>query len=78
MVRIWELKFLIKNKKNQEVYQKIIIGEKFTENKKIALILGDNFFYGQNLTEKLISSAKLTNGAKVLLHVQPELFALQN
>src|SRR6056300_51031 len=42
-----------------------IIGEKFIENKKIALILGDNFFYGQNLTKNLINSAKLINGAKV-------------
>jgi glucose-1-phosphate thymidylyltransferase len=55
-----------------------IIGEKFIENKKIALILGDNFFYGQNLTKNLINSAKLINGAKVLLHKvsNPELFGV--
>ena len=55
-----------------------IIGEKFIKNKKIALILGDNFFYGQNLTKNLIKSAKLTNGAKVLLHKvsNPELFGV--
>ena len=55
-----------------------IIGEKFINNKKIALILGDNFFYGQNLTNNLIKSAKLTNGAKILLHKvsNPELFGV--
>ena len=30
-----------------------IIGEKFIGNDSVALILGDNFFYGQNLTKKL-------------------------
>ena len=29
------------------------IGEKFIGNENIALILGDNFFYGQSLTKKL-------------------------
>jgi glucose-1-phosphate thymidylyltransferase len=55
-----------------------IIGEKFIKNNKIALILGDNFFYGQNLTNNLINSAKLTDGAKVLLHKvsNPELFGV--
>ena len=32
------------------------------------MILGDNFFYGQNLTSKLLNCAKLKTGAKVLLH----------
>ena len=45
-----------------------IIGEKFISNKNVALILGDNFFYGQNLTKSLINSSKLNNGAKILLH----------
>ena len=30
-----------------------LIGEKFIGNDNIALILGDNFFYGQSLTKKL-------------------------
>ena len=29
------------------------IGEKFIGKENVALILGDNFFYGQSLTEKL-------------------------
>ena len=55
-----------------------IIGEKFIKNNNVALILGDNFFYGQNLTKNLIKSSKLNNGANVLLHkvLKPELFGV--
>ena len=55
-----------------------IIGEKFIKNNNVALILGDNFFYGQNLTKNLISNSKLENGARVLLHkvLNPELFGV--
>ncbi len=45
-----------------------LIGEKFIGNDNVALILGDNFFYGQNLTKKLSESTKLKKGAKVFLH----------
>ena len=41
-----------------------IIGEKFIGKNNVALILGDNFFYGQNLTGKLKDCAKLSKGAK--------------
>ena len=55
-----------------------IIGEKFIGNNNVALILGDNFFYGQNLTDKLKDCAKLSKGAKVLLHgvSKPELYGV--
>ena len=55
-----------------------ILGRKFIGKDKVALILGDNFFYGQNLTEKLLNCTKLTNGAKVLLHkvTKPELYGV--
>ena len=55
-----------------------IIGEKFIKNNNVALILGDNFFYGQNLTKNLINNSKLENGARVLLHkvLNPELFGV--
>ena len=45
-----------------------ILGEKFIGKSGVSLILGDNFFYGQYLSEKLKSSIKLKNGAKVFLH----------
>ena len=55
-----------------------ILGEKFIEKSNVALILGDNFFYGQNLSSSLINSAKLTTGAKVFLHKvsNPKLFGV--
>jgi len=45
-----------------------VIAEKFIGNDNIAMILGDNFFYGQNLTGKLNEYIKLKNGAKIILH----------
>ena len=45
-----------------------IVGEKFIGKDNVALILGDNFFYGQSLTNKLKDCVKLKNGAKVFLH----------
>ena len=45
-----------------------IVGEKFINKSSVALILGDNFFFGQSLTKKLIECAKLSKGAKVFLH----------
>ena len=45
-----------------------VIGDKFIGKDNVALILGDNFFYGQNLTKKLQDCSKLSNGAKILLH----------
>ena len=42
------------------------------------MILGDNFFYGQNLTSKLIKNTRLKKGAKVVLHkvTKPDLFGV--
>ena len=45
-----------------------IIGEKFIKKDNVALILGDNFFYGQSFGLKLKESTKLKSGAKVFLH----------
>ena len=45
-----------------------IIGKNFIKKDNVALILGDNFFYGQFLTQLLKNCSKLKNGAKILLH----------
>jgi glucose-1-phosphate thymidylyltransferase len=45
-----------------------ILGEKFIGKNNVALILGDNFFYGQKLSEMLLENSKLKKGAKVILH----------
>ena len=45
-----------------------IIGEKFIGKSNVALILGDNFFFGQNLTDKLKTAIKLNKGATIFIH----------
>ena len=42
-----------------------IIGESFINNDEVALILGDNIFYGHGLSEMLLEAAKLKKGARV-------------
>ena len=55
-----------------------ILGEKFIGNDNVALILGDNFFYGQNLSIQLLNYVKLKKGAKIILHKvnKPELYGV--
>ena len=55
-----------------------ILGEKFIGKSGVAMILGDNFFYGQNLSVKLKNCTKLKKGAKIILHKvpNPELFGV--
>ena len=55
-----------------------VIGQKFIGKENVAMILGDNFFYGQNLTKKLKDNTKIKKGARVVLHkVQhPESFGV--
>ena len=43
------------------------LGKSFINNENIALILGDNFFYGQSLTQKLEKSSKHKTGATIFL-----------
>ena len=45
-----------------------ILGEKFIGKSSVSLILGDNFFYGQNFTQKLRKCIKLKRGASVFVH----------
>ena len=55
-----------------------ILGQKFIGKDNVALILGDNFFYGQSLSKMLINSSQLKNGAKIILYkvLKPELFGV--
>jgi glucose-1-phosphate thymidylyltransferase len=55
-----------------------ILGEKFIGQNNVAMILGDNFFYGQNLTNMLIKNTRLKKGAKVIVHKvqKPESFGV--
>jgi glucose-1-phosphate thymidylyltransferase len=45
--------------------QAFIIGEKFIGNDNVCLVLGDNIFYGQNFSPKLIHAANKKKGATV-------------
>ena len=55
-----------------------IIGKDFIKKDKVALILGDNFFYGQSLSTLLLNSIKLKNGANIILNKvkNPELYGV--
>ena len=55
-----------------------VLGEKFIGKENVAMILGDNFFYGQNLTSKLLENTKLKKGARVVLYrvQKPESFGV--
>ena len=57
-----------------------ILGEKFINKDNVALILGDNFFYGQSLTNKLKNCIKLKSGCKIVVHPvsKPELYGVAN
>ena len=55
-----------------------ILGKNFIKNDSIAMILGDNFFYGQSLSKMLYECVKIKKGAKVVLHKvsNPEKFGV--
>ncbi len=45
--------------------QALLIGESFTQSEPVALILGDNIFYGHDLPELLREGTALTEGALI-------------
>ena len=55
-----------------------ILGKNFIKKDSVAMILGDNFFYGQSLSKMLNNCVKNKNGAKVVLHrvINPENFGV--
>ena len=68
----------IEQKKPVGLPDAFILGEKFIGKNNVAMILGDNFFYGQNLSEKLYRCTNIKKGAKIILHkvTKPELFGV--
>lgn len=51
--------------KPEGLAQAFIIGDKFIGDDNVALILGDNIFYGQGLSKKLQKAAQIETGATV-------------
>jgi glucose-1-phosphate thymidylyltransferase len=60
------------------IAQAFLIGEPFIAGSPVALILGDNLFFGHNLVPVLVESARLHSGARVFAyHVQdPERYGV--
>ena len=54
-------------KKPKGLADAFILGKNFIKNDNVALILGDNFFYGQSLTDKLEKSLAHNSGARIFL-----------
>lgn len=54
------------------------LGKSFIAKDNVALILGDNFFYGQSLTKKLEKSSKHKTGATIFLKevLKPENYGI--
>jgi glucose-1-phosphate thymidylyltransferase len=45
-----------------------IIGEKFINKQSVALILGDNFFYGQGFTKRLKQQTRIKSGSTIFTY----------
>ncbi len=57
--------------------QAFVIGEKFIGNDKVALVLGDNIFYGRGLQQLLVNSANPDGGIVFACHVSdPERYGV--
>jgi len=62
-----KIQYLIQEKPNG-LPEAFIIGEKFINNQSVALILGDNFFYGQGFTKRLKQKTKTNLGSTIFTY----------
>ena len=62
-----KIQYLAQNKPNG-LPEAFIIGEKFINKKNVALILGDNFFYGQGFTKRLKQKTKAKSGSTIFTY----------
>jgi glucose-1-phosphate thymidylyltransferase len=61
--------FYKEQKKPKGLPEAFIIGEKFIKNQSVALILGDNFFYGQGFTNRIKEKIKENRGATIFTYI---------
>lgn len=54
--------------KPEGLAQAFILGEKFIGRDSVCLILGDNIFYGSNLTQLLQQAAQISSGARIFAY----------
>lgn len=62
-----KIQYLAQQKPNG-LPEAFVIGEKFINKQNVAMILGDNFFYGQGFTKKLKNKTKIKSGATVFTY----------
>ena len=63
-----KIQYLAQQKPNG-LPEAFIIGEKFINNDDVALILGDNFFYGQGFTNRIKDCIKNNDGATIFTYI---------
>ena len=54
--------------KPEGLAQAFILGEKFIGRDSVCLILGDNIFYGSNLTQLLQQASQISSGARIFAY----------
>lgn len=66
--------------KPRGIAEAFIIGEKFIDNQPVCLMLGDNIFYGDGLSQHLNKYTKLTDGAAIFGYYvsDPERYGVAN
>jgi glucose-1-phosphate thymidylyltransferase len=62
-----KIQYLTQQKPNG-LPEAFVIGEKFINKQNVALILGDNFFYGQGFTKRLRKQTKIKSGSTIFTY----------
>jgi len=61
--------FYKEQKKPNGLPEAFIIGEKFIKNQSVAMILGDNFFYGQGFANRIKEKIRENRGATIFTYI---------
>jgi glucose-1-phosphate thymidylyltransferase len=75
----WGIRFsYIKQEKPRGLADAFLLGSDFIDDKRAALVLGDNIFFGAGLSRQLQAAAKLTHGATIFAYpvTDPERYGI--